>query len=132
MNRIVIDTNVYISAVIFGGVPLDVVIWCQNHCDIFISIEIINEIKDILRCKFNFDEKESTDILEAIVSNTKIVFPKNKINLFETPGDNKILECAVEGRCNIIISGDKKHLLKIRNFQEIEIITPKEFYDRFM
>lgn len=131
MKKIVIDTNVYISSLIFGGIPLEAVIWCQNYASIFISLDIINEIKGVLEYKFLFTEDEIREIIEAIVSPAEILFPKKKINLFDTGGDNKIIECAIETGSEFIISGDQKHLIKLRNYKGIEILTPKEFLKRF-
>jgi putative PIN family toxin of toxin-antitoxin system len=131
MKKIVIDTNVYVSSLIFGGTPLEVVIWCQNYASIFISLDIINEIKGVLEYKFLFTEDEIKEIIEAIVLPSKIVFPKKKVNLFDTGGDNRIIECAIEAGSEFIISGDQKHLIKLRNYKGIEILTPKEFLRRF-
>lgn len=131
MKKIVIDTNVYISSLIFGGIPLEVVIWCQNHASIFISLDIINEIKKVLEYKFKFAEDEIGEIIEVIVSSAKIVFPKEKVNLFYAEGDNRIIECAIEAKSEFIISGDQKHLIKLKNYKGIEILPPKEFLEKF-
>src|SRR3989344_2043204 len=65
--------------------------------------------------------------VEEIITLSKIVEPKSKLDIIkEDPDDNKILECAVEGKVDYIISQDK-HLLDIKEYKEIKIITPKDF-----
>ena len=65
--------------------------------------------------------------MEIIVFNSQIVYPKKKLNVVKKdPKDNKILECALEAQASFIISGDK-HLLEIKEYKGIKIISPKEF-----
>ena len=78
------------------------------------------------------EKAESKDLIinatvKRIFSSAIIVFPQEKLNVVkEDSDDNRILECAVEGKVNYIISQDN-HLLKLREFQEIKILTPEEF-----
>ena len=63
-----------------------------------------------------------------IISKSAIVLPRQKFKIVkEDPDDNKIVEAAVEGNCDFIVSSDK-HLLKLKEFKGIKIITPKEFF----
>lgn len=65
--------------------------------------------------------------VEKIVSLSTIVEPKEKLSvIIEDPSDNKILECAVEGNANCILTKDK-HLLKLKEFNGIKILTPEDF-----
>lgn len=83
------------------------------------------KIAEILR-KASVNEKE---ILRAIEANSTIVKPKLKLHIIEEDAeDNKILECALASRADIIVSGDK-HLLKLGKFRKTRIQTPREFFD---
>lgn len=128
-SNVVIDTNVYISALIFGNIPEKVTNYCQNYLNVFISIDIINEIQKVLIKKFLFNNEELKEILSVIITPANIVVPKIKINIFKNSGDNKILKCAVESESRYVISGDKKHLLKLRTYKGIKIVSPAEFYN---
>jgi len=67
--------------------------------------------------------------VEKIISISKIVEPLEKINIIkEDPDDNKILECAKSGKVDFIVSSDN-HLLKLKEFENIKIITPTTFID---
>ena len=68
-------------------------------------------------------------ILRAIEAHSTIVKPKLKLHIIdEDKADNKILECALASRADIIISGDR-YLLKLGKFRKTKILTPKEFFD---
>jgi predicted nucleic acid-binding protein len=59
---------------------------------------------------------------------TKTVHPKNKVSVIkEKDDDNRILECAIEGRVQYLISGDRKHLFPLKEYQKIKILSPGEF-----
>ncbi len=126
--NVVIDTNVYISALLFGNIPEKVVSYCYNYLDVYISIDIINEIQEILSGKFLFRDKEIKDIMGVLISQLKIIIPETKIGIFEKNGDNNILECALASDSKYIISGDKKHLLKLKEYKGILIVSPAKFY----
>jgi len=64
----------------------------------------------------------------VFISQIKIIIPEIKINIFESIGDNNILECASASECGYIISGDKNHLLKLKEYKGIAIVSLSEFY----
>jgi predicted nucleic acid-binding protein len=60
------------------------------------------------------------------------VHPKNKVSVIkENDDDNRILECAIEGKVQYLISGDRKHLLPLKEYQRIKILSPAEFLKLF-
>jgi len=129
--RIVLDTNVIISGILFGGIPrsiLDMLI--SGRHDFFLSLPIIEEIREVLnRPKFGFDNGTALLVIEELHSLCAIVRPAKSINLIkEDPADNKILECAVEADAEIIISGDS-HLLSLFSYKRIKILSPRQFID---
>ena len=69
------------------------------------------------------------DVLRVLAGNSKMVEPKLKLHVVnEDAEDNKILECALAARADIIVSGDK-HLLKLGKFKKTRILSPREFFD---
>lgn len=69
------------------------------------------------------------EVIRNIVENSTLVKPKFKLNMIkEDPEDNRVLDCALQAKTDFIVSGDK-HLLKLRKFRHIKILTPREFLD---
>ncbi len=70
-------------------------------------------------------------IVHKVIQNSKVVVPTKKISIItDDPDDNKILECAVAGVVHCIISNDK-HLLNMKEYKSIQIITPNEFVEKY-
>lgn len=126
MLKVVLDTNIFISGVIWGGVPGEVVdAWAAKKIEVVVSTEIINEIDKILK-KLNLPDVKVERFKSQLFSNAIIVKPQIIIDLIEKdPADNKFLECAVESQADFIVSGDK-HLLDLKEIHEIKIITARE------
>jgi putative PIN family toxin of toxin-antitoxin system len=127
---IVLDTNVLIAAFISPkGICNEVFELCIHNHSLIVSEFILSEIKEKLKQKFNFTEEEITEIIELLLLRFKVVNIKgNIINVCRDPDDNNIIETAVSGKATIIISGDKD-LLTLKKFQDINIISPREFYN---
>lgn len=124
MIKACLDTNVIISAVIFGGKPEKVLKLAQEgKIRLVISGAILSEIRNVLTVKFNRDETEIKRLVKWLVAVGKIVEPKRKISKVGYGPDNRILECALAGKTDYIVSGDKKHLLPLSEFEGIKIIT---------
>jgi len=131
MQRIVLDTNIYISAILTSGKPraiLDLV--REKKFELFISEEILNEIERVLNVKIGLNNSDIVDTLNSIIDISSIVIPKIRISRIENDeSDNIILECAVEVNADCIISGDN-HLLSLKKYDGISILNPADFlYD---
>ena len=126
--KIVLDTNVYISAAIIGRVCEEILKICRfREIEVFISADIIAEIEAKLKDKFLWDKKQISVFIENIMEFCTTVEPAEKVHyLKDDPDDDKVLECAVEADCNYIVSGDK-HLIKLKSFKNIKILNPAEF-----
>jgi len=131
--KVVIDTNVFISGLIFTGKPSEVLeLFIKGEIEVYISPFILKELKGILRKKFEWNEKQLQKILDKIKKKAVIVQPETKISIIKAKkDDNRILECGVDGRVQYIISGDKRHILPLKNFRGIKILSPSEFLGRF-
>ena len=129
---IVIDTNVVISALLFGGTPEKLVsLWKTRQIEPVFSKGILDEYLRVLAYpKFSLSEIE----IELLLNHELLPYFKvvdileveQKTIIKADPDDDKFIICALADRCNFIISGDK-HLLELGSYQEIEIITLSAF-----
>jgi len=126
--RVVSDTNIYVSAFNFGGLPSKILELAQEgHILLFVSVAILQELAGVLTRKFAWP-KERTSLASANLRRfTYLVNPAMRLDVVrEDPTDNRILECALEAGADVIVSGDS-HLLKLKTFQRTEILTPRQF-----
>jgi uncharacterized protein len=130
----VIDTNVYISAVLFGGNSETIIeAGRDGQIELLVSPHIITEITDILRKKFNWPHLQISEVMDDVRDTAVIVTPAESVRVIkEDKSDNRILECAVEGRADYIISGDVKHLQSLKAFRGIPILSPAEYVKHFL
>jgi putative PIN family toxin of toxin-antitoxin system len=127
MIRLVIDTNVFVSALISTrSIPALLLDEAGKKYTLFISKEILGEVEEVIsRKKFGFTEQKISSAMEAILSFSEIINPGIKVDVIKSdPDDNKILECAVACNAQYIVSGDS-HLLDLREYGTIKIINPK-------
>lgn len=126
--RVVIDTNIYISAIFWNGKPREVIdLGRDGKITIFTSLDIENEIVGKLKTTFKLAEEDVNQILLDFSTFTlPIRINKQLIVVRDDPDDNKFIECAVECRANYIISGDR-HLLNLKEYEGIKLIKSSEF-----
>jgi uncharacterized protein len=130
MLKVVIDTNVFISAFYLpDSRPAEVVFLARRkrilNC---ISPQILKEIERILQKKLLWDNAKTESAVRQIRNFSEMVHPKERLAVIADDPDNRILECAVEGQAEFIISGDK-HLLNLKAYQGIAIVTPVNFLE---
>jgi putative PIN family toxin of toxin-antitoxin system len=126
--RVVIDTNIYISAIFWNGKPREVIdLGRDGKITIFTSLDIENEIVGKLKTTFKLAEEDVNQILLDFSTFTlPIRINKQLIVVRDDPDDNKFIECAVECRANYIISGDRR-LLNLKEYEGIKLIKSSEF-----
>lgn len=132
--KLVLDTNVLISAIIFGGKPRIIfeLIIIEKIATIYTSPALIQELLGVLKDKFKYSNKELTKIKKLINDNFIVIKPKNIPNIIEADSfDNQILALAKFASADLIISGDN-HLLQLKEYKNISIITPHFFIDRII
>jgi len=127
--KVVLDTNVYISAILFGRKPEEIRKLSQEgKIEFLVSEAIIAEVAEVLRKKFDWESWQISQIINEIRETTTLVIPGQTLSVIKKDeGDNCILECAAEGKAQYIISGDKRHLLPLKEYQGIKILSPAEF-----
>lgn len=128
MLRVVFDTNVLVSALLFGGNPNAVLrLAIKKQLIGLTSSALLAELEDVLLTKFHF----SSNIAELILSEWRkscvIIEPTVTFSVVRAdPSDNRVLECAVAGHADAIVSGDH-HLQALKTFRGIPILSPTSF-----
>lgn len=127
-EKVVIDTNIFISAFGWGGKPLKIIGLLEKgvirNC---ISSEILAELsRSVSYPKLEFPQEIQTNILEFVLAYSDIYAYKKYLKVTNDPGDNKFIECALSANAKFVITGDKS-LLSVKKYKDIEIITPEDF-----
>ncbi|MDD3725851.1 MAG: putative toxin-antitoxin system toxin component, PIN family [Candidatus Ratteibacteria bacterium] len=128
--KVVIDTNIFISAMIFKGEANRLVtLWQKGIFHLLMSREVLNEYINVLSYpKFRLTDKEITYIIqvELIPFISPVIVKTNLVVIDTDPSDNKFLSLACDGKADYIVSGDK-HLLTLVEFKKIKIVSLKDF-----
>jgi uncharacterized protein len=130
--RVTADSNIYISALLFGGPPDDILKLAeQGEIHLSISNAILEETRRVLRDKFGLAPEELSMAVSRIEAAAEKVTPSRTVDLVkEDPSDNRILECAEAGKSEYLITRDK-HLLKLKTFGPTKIILAADFLEAF-
>ena len=130
VRALVIDTNVVVSALLFGGAPGELIpLWKEGSIQPKASKEIIEEyIRVLAYPKFNLSEGEINFLLyHEILPYFEVVrVSGGRVIIKDDPSDDKFIRCAKAGKASIIISGDQ-HLLSLKSYGKIKILTPTQF-----
>ncbi len=127
--RVTADTNIYVSAVNFGGLPLRFLeLAVENQFELACSIGILEEITRVLALKFAWPA-EDVQRLELLIRSicSPLRVPGQKLSVIaDDPADNIVLECALDANSHYIVSGDK-HLLKVGTYGQMKILKVADF-----
>jgi putative PIN family toxin of toxin-antitoxin system len=136
MQKVIIDTNVIISALIQHSYPYFIIhdFLLEGRIDLCISKELFSEYLDVLsRPKFKKYQdfiSKAESVLAQIEDKAKIFEPNTKIDVISDKDDNKLLELAVESEADFIITGNTNDFT-INEFQGTRIVSPKEYWEFF-
>jgi putative PIN family toxin of toxin-antitoxin system len=130
VRRVVFDANIYVSAFITPGGRGEAAYLSAvgGEVQLITSVPILTELARKLRAKFHWNDEHIKDVCRHIASVAEVVKPKKRISVLSDDADNRVLECAMEARAEIIVTGDK-HLLKLKTYEGIEVKTLAEFLD---
>ncbi len=130
MIRVTLDSNIFISALLFGGPPEDILdLAREGIIHVCISDAILAEVGRVLRDKFGLTPEELQVSLARMMELTERVSPMQPVDAVkEDPTDNRILECAQEGRSEFLVTRDK-HLLKLGSFGPTKILLAADFLE---
>ena len=132
--RIVLDANVLVSALISAkGTPAMLLgYWQEGTFDVVASPAMLQELERVLHYprlqqQYHLPDEEIKRFLWLLRTRAIVVVPSEEIAVIERdPADNRYLECALAGDAQYIVSGDS-HLLGLKEYREIQILTPTEF-----
>lgn len=131
--KILIDTNIIISGLFFHGLPKELLrkIDFKKFC-VCVNEEIITEYeeqiqKKLLKSKYILNE----ELFEKFFRDLQSFEIKSDLKICRDPKDDKFINCAIDAKAIYIVSGDND-LLTIKNFEGIEIVTAREFYDKYL
>jgi uncharacterized protein len=133
VTRIVLDTNVIVSALVFGGLPRAVLELVEaEQYALFYSPPIQAEVRRVLQDKFDWPAPMLNDALPVVWSMGELVVPRTEVSaVLDDLDDNRIIECALGAEASFIVSGDR-HLLALRNDQSISIVSPRHFLQAYL
>lgn len=132
MTPVVLDTNVVMSAIFFGGVPLKVLeAWHHERLEVVVSNAVMDEYHEIAeRLHRKFPMVDAGKWLDYIEQNARhVTAPPLPKQVCEDADDDVFLSCALAAEANIVCSGDR-HLLACNGWSGIEVLTPRAVLDR--
>lgn len=129
--RVVLDTNILVSAILFGGKPEQILRHLiEKKIQVIISSVLLSELKEVFSKKFPLREPDLELTIRSMEKTFEIVQPRRSIDVARDEDDNRVLEAAIEGKCNYIITGDED-LLDLKKYKNIKILTPEDFLSYF-
>ena len=132
--KVVLDTNVFVSGVFFGGPPHKILeAWCDGKVQLLVSPAILEEYQRVMReLAVQFPEIKVEALMDFTIVHSEIILPPSlpPVILLD-PSDDAFLECAVAGEATCIVTGDK-HLLRLLKFRGIPILKPREFVEGYL
>ncbi len=126
--KVVFDTNIFISAFVIPRSRAEeaVIKIIEGDDLLIISKDIIHEILSVLSVKFHRDSEALSHTAVYLSDLAKVVKPAKKLHILEDEPDNRVLECALQGNADAIVTGDKA-MLKLKEFEGIKIISLNEY-----
>ena len=130
--KVVFDTNVFIYAfVIPGGKAEEAYLHAiKGDFTLYSSVAILHETAQKLREKFGWEENRIERLLKAIAKIAIVIKTRPHLHLLADEPDNRIIECAMKAKAEFIVTRDK-HLLSLKHFQDIDIISLSDFLEAF-
>ena len=127
--RVVLDTNVLISALLFDGVPERIFLaGLRGEIQLLTSVSLLEELGRVLKGKFKIDANSVAHTIELVKSVAEVVEVESRVRVTLHPdGDNRVLECASDGKADLIVTGDTKHILPLGKYKGTRILSPAEF-----
>ena len=128
--KVVFDTNIVASASFWRGKPFDcLVAWAEGKCEGVVSPAVLAEYHETIEeLRLDYPDRAAAEWADALGESALLVFPSDRATgATPDPDDEMILECALAGEADYIVTGDKKHLLPLREYRGVQIINAAEF-----
>ena len=132
--RIVLDTNVFVSGVFFGGQPGRILAaWRDARVRLVLSPEILEEYVEVLhRLEKLYAPVKAEPVIELILAGSEIISaPPLKEPVSSDPDDDKFIACDLASKARVIVSGDN-HLLSMERYRNIDILSPSRFVKKYL
>lgn len=134
--RIVFDTNILIGALITRDTPPDALYraWLRGAFEVVTSRVQLAELATVLarpRLQRFIDPDEAAVIVEHLETRATVLREPPPVTLSTDPADNDILAAAIADEVDLIVSGDRKHMLSLGKAEGIPVVTPREAMERF-
>jgi uncharacterized protein len=127
--RVLLDTNVVVSAILFGGIPRQLLEGTlAGELDLVTSQPLLAELETVLTRKFEFPTSMTASIRAELEAMSELVEPSQIERVTRTVADDLVLATAVAGAAEVLITGDKE-LLGIGSYEAIPIQSPRDFAD---
>lgn len=129
--KVVVDTNVHVSGVFFGGMPSRILeAWRDKRIDVVVSPDILEEYRRVgEHLETQFTDVSLAPFLALLVMNAEIIEPPDLLEqVSRDSDDDKFIACALAGGCHVIISGDKD-ILSISGYRGVKVVAPREFLE---
>ncbi|OGW54364.1 MAG: putative toxin-antitoxin system toxin component, PIN family [Nitrospirae bacterium RBG_13_43_8] len=128
--RVVFDTNIFISALAVSGSQGEKAILkiIEGDDTLLFSKAIIDEVLSVLSAKFSRDREALSHVAIVLSELGELISPTRRISILRDEPDNRILECAVSGNADLIVTGDKD-MLKLESFEKVNIVSLKKYLD---
>jgi putative PIN family toxin of toxin-antitoxin system len=129
--RVVFDTNILVSALVFPGGQGETALRriVEDTDQLILSRPILDELLDVLGRKFARDAEELAHVAVFLTELAVIVAPKRRLHIVQDEPDNRILECAVAGRAEAIVTGDKA-LLALKRYGDTRMLALRDYLER--
>ena len=129
--RVVLDTNILISALITKGTPPDILYqaWLNGEIEVVMTSAQVAEMKDVLarpRLKQFVHVEEADAIVENISAYAHVLTTFEVENISPDPNDNQSLAAAIDGEVDLILLGERKHMLALEEVRGIPVVTTRE------
>ena len=126
--RVVFDTNVFISAFAIPGGHAEEAYLHAVHgtFELFTSVSILTETANTLRTKFEWSDEKVERALRSIGNTATVLKTRPHLHILKDEPDNRILECALLAKADVIVTGDR-HLLSLKRHRDTSLVTLAAF-----
>lgn len=132
--RVVLDTNVLVSGILFAGPPATILAaWAEGELELLVTVDILAEYRRVgERLGKKYPSVDLAPVLDLVIRESRIVEPVPiRVDACSDKDDLKFLACALSGNAACIVSGDRA-LLRSSGYEGVEVMTPRQFHTRFL
>ena len=128
--RVVFDTNIFVSALVVPGRRVDEALSriIEGRDTLVVSRPIIRELLDVLARNFARDAEELSRVAVFVADLGNLVEPNRELSVLSDEADNRVLECAVTGQADLLVTGDRE-VLSLGEYEGVQIVTLREYLE---